>query len=162
MCRSIRSQTRQSTWPMTALQGAGWSTAVKIAATHDAAPDNSQSAPQTPADWQHPACCSRWPPALTQHRASGYWQSPLAREHRCNVQTTLPANRAQQHIDLSDSHHERLGRLNGLRVGRWHLQSQACSAQLDPFAGTGQHPIVADSFYPCWQDMQVLGGQVLY
>ena len=121
--RRTLSQPRKSTWPMTTLRCAGWSTAVKIAATHDAAPDNSQSAPQTPADWQHPACCSRWPPALRQHRASGYWQSPLAREHRCNVQTTLSANRAQQSIDPGDSRHERLGRLNGLRVGHWHLQS---------------------------------------
>ena len=35
LCRSIRSQPRKSTWPMTALQGAGWSSAVRIATTRD-------------------------------------------------------------------------------------------------------------------------------
>ena len=64
------------------------------------------------------------------------------------------ATRAQGHVDLGHARHERLGRLNGLRVGRRHLQGQLCCWQLDPFASGCQHPIVANAFRSGGQDVQ--------
>ena len=96
-----------------------------------------------------------WRPAdVRRHSAVRSRQSPKPGQHSDGAQPAHLATRAQAHIHLGHPHHEPFSRLNGLRVGRRHLQGQLCCWQLDPFASGCQHPIVANALDPGGQDVQ--------
>ena len=72
--------------------------------------------------------------------------SPASTVMVCNL-PTLQHGRKPTSI-LATRAMNALGRLNGLRAGCRHLQSQARCWQLDPFAGACQHPMVANALDP--------------